>query len=159
MCQFRFCLFFFFSIFLFCDIPFRLGWKAIIIQLCIVGRTNRASHIKGKNQESSGKVWRAITPGNLHSLYKSMPRRMAAVIAEGEGHTKYWCTIIVDIFINISKEIHFLIGCRVFFGLDSKDWSPISLASLESHMSRANLIARPHCMWRLWYATNACNLL
>ena len=26
---------------------------------------------------------------------------------------------VVDIFINISKEIHLLIGCRVFFGLDS----------------------------------------
>ena len=44
---------------------------------------------------------------------------MAAVIAAGESHTKYWCTIIVDIFINISKEIHLLIGCRIFFWLDS----------------------------------------
>ena len=61
----------------------------MIIQLCRIGRTNRATHIKGKNQESSGKVWRAITLENLISLYKYMPRRMAAVIGEGEGHTKY----------------------------------------------------------------------
>ena len=92
----------------------------MIIQLCRIGRTNKATHIKGKNQESSGKVWRAITLENLISLYKSMPRRMAAVIGEGKSHTKYWCTIIVDIFINISKEIHLLIGCRVFLGLDSR---------------------------------------
>ena len=125
----------FFFNFLFCNIPLRLGRKAIIVQLCRVGSTNRASHIKGKNQESSGKVWRAITPGNLHSLYKSMPRKMAAVIAEGEGHTKYWCTIIVDIFINISKEIHLLIGCRVFFGLDSR-WRL---------QAKKKIIALSHC--------------
>ena len=111
---------YFFSIFSFFDVPLRLGQRAITIQLCRVERMNKESRIKGKNQESSGKVWRAITLENLISLYKSMPRRMAAVIGEGEGHTKCWCTIIVDIFINISKEIHLLIGCRVFFGLDSK---------------------------------------
>ena len=35
------------------------------------------------------KVWRAITPEYLNSLYESMPRRMAAVIVAEEGHTKY----------------------------------------------------------------------
>ena len=49
----------------------------------------RASHIKGKNQESSGKVWRATTPDHLNSLYKSMPEWMDVVIAEEESDTKY----------------------------------------------------------------------
>ena len=35
------------------------------------------------------KVWRAITTEYLENLYKSMPRRMAAVIAAGGRHTKY----------------------------------------------------------------------
>ena len=35
------------------------------------------------------KVWRAITPDYLENLYKSMPRRMAAVIATGGCRTKY----------------------------------------------------------------------
>ena len=35
------------------------------------------------------KVWRAITPEYLSSLYESMPRRTAAVIAAEGGHTKY----------------------------------------------------------------------
>ena len=37
---------------------------------------------KEKNQESSGKVWKAIAPETRNSLYKLMPRRMDAVIAE-----------------------------------------------------------------------------
>ena len=37
---------------------------------------------KEKIQESSGKVWKAITSENLNSLYKPMPRRMDAVTAE-----------------------------------------------------------------------------
>ena len=114
MCKSKFFLNFF--NFSFYDILLRLGQKAIIIEIYTVRRMNRASHVKENNQERSGKVWRAITPENLNSLYKSLPRRMAAVIAEGESHNKYWCTFIIDIFIIISKEIHLLIGCCVFYG-------------------------------------------
>ena len=35
------------------------------------------------------KVWRAITPEYLNSLYESIPRRIAAVIAAEGGHTNY----------------------------------------------------------------------
>ena len=38
---------------------------------------------------SGKKVWRAVPPEYLENLYKSMPRRMAAVIAAGGRHTKY----------------------------------------------------------------------
>ena len=33
------------------------------------------------------KVWKAITSNYLEKLYKSMPQRMAPVIAAGGGHT------------------------------------------------------------------------
>ena len=49
----------------------------------------RTRDVKGGNQERIKKVWRAITPEYLNSLNESMPRRMAAVIAAGGGHTKY----------------------------------------------------------------------
>ena len=36
------------------------------------------------------KVWDSITLEYLETLYKSMPKRMAAVFAAGGGHTKFW---------------------------------------------------------------------
>ena len=35
------------------------------------------------------KVWKNLTPAYLRSLYKSMPRRMRAVVEADGGHTKY----------------------------------------------------------------------
>ena len=50
--------------------------------------TERATSKEGIKKVAR-KVWRAITPEYLNSLYESMPRRMAAVIAAEGGHTKY----------------------------------------------------------------------
>ena len=58
---------------------------------------SQIKHLQRKEQETSNKgikkvarkVWRAITPEYFNSLYESVPRRMAAVIAAGGSHTKY----------------------------------------------------------------------
>ena len=49
------------------------------------------------------KVWNAITSDYLEKLYESMPQQMAAVIAAGGGHTKYWLiknVIVFNILVN-----------------------------------------------------------
>ena len=51
-------------------------------------RKERAT-LKDGIKNVANKVWRANTPECLNSLYKSMARKMAAVILAGGGHTKY----------------------------------------------------------------------
>ena len=80
----------FFSTFSFMMPQLDLGEKRSIIELRKVGRTNRQiATSKEGIKKVARKVWKAITPEYLNSLYESMPRRMAAVIAAGGGHTMY----------------------------------------------------------------------
>ena len=51
-------------------------------------KTERGSVAEGMKKVMR-KVWKGITTQYLQSVYKSMPRRMEAVIAAGGGHTKY----------------------------------------------------------------------
>ena len=51
-------------------------------------RNERATSAEGL-KKIARKVWKAITPEYLVSLYESMPRRIAAVIEAQGGHTKY----------------------------------------------------------------------
>ena len=82
--------FLFFSTFSFMITQLDLGKKRSIIELRKVGRTNRQiATSKEGIKKVARKVWRAIMPEYLNSLYESMPRRMAAVIVAEEGHTKY----------------------------------------------------------------------
>jgi len=40
-------------------------------------------------RKNAREVWQQVSPECLEKRYESLPRQMKAVIAAGEGHTKY----------------------------------------------------------------------
>ena len=81
-----------------CRIKLFAGWpgnspdlnpiKNLWPQIKYLQRKERGTSKEGIKKVAR-KVWRAIAPEYLNSLHESMPRRLAAVIAAGGGHTKY----------------------------------------------------------------------
>ena len=74
-----------------------LGSQQSIVELNMVRFTNNRIREQDRKErampkegikEIAQKVWNAIAPEYLRRLYKSMPRRMVAVIASQEGDTK-----------------------------------------------------------------------
>ena len=75
-----------------------LGWpgnspdlnpiKSLWSQMKHLQSRERATSMAGLKRITL-KVWNKITPAYLQSLYKSMPRRMQAVVDAQGGHTKY----------------------------------------------------------------------
>ena len=87
---FSFCAQFFVNFFSFTIARLPLESQQSIVEFKKVGLTKyRIANIKEKDKKNRPKGLEGSHPEYLRLLYKSMPRRMAAVIASQEGHTKY----------------------------------------------------------------------